>query len=87
MRMAMPVSMPVSMPMAAALRRHGSMKRRRQVDDLPVSHPAFGDDVIGEFLHVFTGSLQDRHLHAALMVQVDVKRGLGEIMMIVEVAR
>jgi hypothetical protein len=42
--------------------------------------------MIGEFLHVFTRSLQDRHLHAGFVVQVDVKRCLCEIMMIMEIA-
>jgi hypothetical protein len=50
------------------------------------SAPSFGDDMIGEFLHVFTRSLQDRHLHAGFVVQVDVKRCLCEIMMIMEIA-
>ena len=45
-----------------------SVRRRRQVDDLPMPHPSFGNDVIRELLHVFTGSLQDRHLHAAFVV-------------------
>src|SRR5438132_7984962 len=63
------------------------MRRRWQVDDLPMAHPSFGDDVIGELLHIFTGSLQDGDLHAALVVEVDVKRCLRKIMMIVETAR
>ena len=51
-----------------------------------MSDPSFGDDVIGELLHVFTGSLQDRYLHAGFVVQVDVKRCLCEIMMIMKIA-
>ena len=47
-------------PMVVAVRRRMSMSRRRQVDNLPMAHPSFGDDMIGEFLHVFTRSLQDR---------------------------
>jgi hypothetical protein len=57
-----------------------------QVDDLAVSHPSFGDDVVGEFLYVFTGSLQHSHFHAALAVQVDVQRSPREIMMIMKIA-
>jgi hypothetical protein len=53
---------------AVAVSRPVSMRLRRQVDDLPMSHAPFGDDVIGELLHIITGSLQDRHLHAAFVV-------------------
>jgi hypothetical protein len=56
-----------------------------QVDDLPVSHPSFSDDMVSEILHVFTGSLQNRDLHAAFVVQVDVQRGPREIMMIMKI--
>ena len=73
--------------MAVAVCRPVSIRRRWQVDDLAMSDPSFGNDVIGESLHVLAGSLQDCYLHAAFVVQVDVKRGLREIMMIVELAR
>ena len=76
----MPVDVAVAMARSVRIRRHW------QIYDLTVSHPSFGDDVVGELLHVFTGSLQDRHLHAAFVVQVNVKRGLRQIMMIVEIA-
>ena len=48
------------------------MYDRWQIDDLPVSHAA---------------SLQDRHLHALFVIQMNMERRLREIMMIVEVAR
>lgn len=51
-----------------------------------MSHAPFGDDVIGKFLYVFAGPFQNRHLHAAFVVQVNVKRRLRQIMMIVEIA-
>ena len=51
-----------------------------------MSHAPFGHDVIGKFLYVFAGPFQNRHLHAAFVVQVNVKRGLRQIMMIVEIA-
>jgi hypothetical protein len=51
-----------------------------------MSHAPFGDDVIGEFPYVFAGPFQNRHLHAAFVVQVNVKRGLRQIMMIMEIA-
>ena len=49
--------MPVDV--AVAVSRSVGMRHRWQIYDLTVSHPSFGDDVIGEFLHVFTGSFQD----------------------------
>jgi hypothetical protein len=58
-----------------------------QIDDLPVSHAAFGNDVVGERPHVIAASLQDRHLHALFVIQMNMERRLREIMMIVEVAR
>ena len=57
-----------------------------KVDDLPVSYSSFGDDVVSERLHVFAGSLQNRHLHAAFVIQVNMQRGPREIMMIVKIA-
>ena len=71
----------------AAVPRSVGMRHRWQIYDLTVSHPSFGDDVVGELLHVFTGSLQDRHLQAAFVVQVDVQRRACEIMMIMKIAR
>jgi hypothetical protein len=58
----------------------------RQIDHLPVAHAAFGNDVVGEFPHVGPASFEHRHLHAALVVQVNVQRRLRQIMVIVEVA-
>ena len=77
--------MPVDV--AVAVSRSVGIRRRWQIYDLTVSHPSFGDDVVGELLHVFAGSLQDRHLHAAFVVQVDVQRRPRQIMMIMKIAR
>ena len=63
------------------------VRGRRQIDDLSMAHAAFGDDAIGEFPPVAAASLQDRHFHATLVIQMNVQRRLREIMMIVEVAR
>ena len=57
-----------------------------QIDNLPMTHAAFGHDVVGKFLHVNTASFEDRHLHAALLVQMNVQRRLREVMVIVKVA-
>jgi hypothetical protein len=74
--------------MAAHVAVAMSMTERRhwQVYNLPMSHPSFRDDVVGKLLHVFTGAFEDRHLHAAFVVQVDVQRGPSEIMMIMKIA-
>ena len=74
------------MPVHVAIGVSVTVRRRWQIYHLTVSHPSFGDDVVGEFLHVFTGSLQDRHLHTAFVVQVDVQRRACEIMMIMKIA-
>ena len=59
----------------------------RQIDHLPVAHAAFGNDVVGEFLHVGPASFEHRHLHTAFLIQMNVQRCLRKGMMIVEVAR
>ena len=53
---AMPVHTAIAMPRSVAMRRRG------QIYDLTVAYPAFGNNVVGELLHVFTGPRQDRHL-------------------------
>ena len=74
------------MPVHVAIGVSVTVRRRWQVDDLAVSHSSFGDDVVGEILHVFTGSLQDRYLHAAFVVQVDMQRGPCQVVMIMKIA-
>ena len=39
---------------------------------------AFGDDVIGEYLHVGPASFEDRHLHTAFVIQIDALWQLDE---------
>lgn len=63
------------------------MRCGRQIDDLAVSHASFGDDVVGEFLHFSAGALQDGHLHATFVVEVNMQCRLREIMMIMKIAR
>ena len=36
----------------------------RHHDDMAMAHPALGDDVVGERLHVGAASLQHRHFQA-----------------------
>ena len=35
-----------------------TLRSRREIDDLAVSHASFGDDVVGEFLH-FAAHLEE----------------------------
>ena len=60
---------------------------RRQIDDLAVAHAAFGDDMVGELLHFSAGPLQDRHLHATFVVEMNMQRRLREVVVIVKIAR
>jgi hypothetical protein len=49
-----------------------------QIDDLPVPYAPFGDDVVGESADVVAASLQDRHLHALFVIQMNMERRLRE---------
>jgi len=46
-----------------------------------VSHPALGDDVVGEMLYLGAASFQLRHLHAIVIVEVNVKCRHRQIVM------
>src|SRR6266436_5679063 len=50
-----------------------------------VAYAAFGDDVIGEMLNVAGGSLQRCHLHAAVVVEMNVQRRQRQIVVAMEV--
>lgn len=76
-----------AMRMAVVLRRRMDVGSPGQIDDLPMAYAAFGNDMVGEFLHFAAASFQDRHLHASQMIEMNVQRRLREIMMIVKVAR
>ena len=73
------------MSMAGILaRRSGFLVRfRRYHDQAAISNAALRDDVVGEMLDFGPGPLQGRHLHAIVVVEVNVKRGHREIMMAV----
>jgi hypothetical protein len=59
---------------------------RRQIDDVPMTHAALSDDVIGKMLHVGSTPFKHCNLHAALLVEMHVQRRLGEVVMLVEIA-
>ena len=48
--------------------------------NVSVTHAALGNDMVGECFHFGAGSLQHRHLKAAVMIEVDVERRLGKAM-------
>ena len=57
-----------------------------QVDYVAVTHAAFGNDVVGEVLHVGTPPLEHGDFHATLLIEVHVQRRLGKVVVIVEIA-
>ena len=77
----------MSMRAAVAVRRPTVIGHYWQIYDLSMVYAPLGNHVIGEFFHGVAASFQYRHLHAPLVVQMDVQSGLREIMVIVEVAR
>ena len=50
-----------------------------------MAHPALGDDMVGERLHVGAASFQHRHLQAAIVVDVHMKRRLREAVVVVKI--
>ena len=47
---------------------------RGQVDDMTVANATLGNDVVGKILHVGAAALEHRHLHATVVVQMNVQR-------------
>ncbi len=60
------------MPMPALARLF--VRRGRDHHGAAVAHAALGDDVVGEMADLAAGALQRRHLHAAVVVEMDVQR-------------
>jgi hypothetical protein len=59
----------------------------RHIDDVAVAHAALGDDVVGEFLYFGAAALQHGDFETAIVIEMDVQRGVREIVPLVEVAR
>src|SRR5262245_28150647 len=57
---------------------------RRHHDNAAVAHAALGDHVLGEVLHRAGLALEHGHLHAAVVVEVDVERGQRQLVVVVE---
>ncbi len=58
---------------------------RRHEYNVAMAHAALSNDMVSERFYFGTGSLQNRHLKTAVMIEVDVERRLGKAMMVVEV--
>ena len=56
----------------------------RHQHDAAVAHAALGDHVLGEMLHLLGLAAQDRHLHAAVMVEMRMHRGERQLVVVVE---
>jgi hypothetical protein len=63
----------------------GGAGLNRQYHDMTMAHAALGNHVIGECLDLGASSPQDGHLKTGIVVDVHVKRCLGEIVVIVEI--
>ena len=51
---------------------------RRQINDLPVAQAAFGNDMVGELLHLDAAALQYGDFETAVVVEMNVQRRLGD---------
>ena len=60
---------------------------RRHEYNVPVTHAALSNDMVGKRFHFGTRSLQYRNLKAAVRIEMDVQRRLGKAMVVVEVLR
>ena len=58
----------------------------RQEHDMAMAHAAFGDDVVGKFLHVGATAFEHGNFHAAVVIEMHVQCRLGEIVPVMEVA-
>ena len=53
---------------------------------MAVPHAAFGDDMVGKFLHVGAAALEHGDFHAAVVIEMHVQRRLREIVAVMKVA-
>src|SRR5215831_879748 len=59
---------------------------QRQVDHVSMTHPAFGNNVVGNALHIRATPLKHGNFHATLLVEMHVQRRLCEVVVLVEIA-
>jgi hypothetical protein len=57
-----------------------------QVDHVSVTYPAFGDNMVGKVLHIRAKSLEHSNFHAAILIEMHMKRRLCEVEVFVEIA-
>jgi hypothetical protein len=59
---------------------------QRQVDHVSMTYPAFGNNVVGNALHIGATSLKYCNFHATLLIEMHVQRRLCEVVVLVEIA-
>ena len=59
----------------------------RHQDDVTVAHAPFGDDMVGERLHLGTAPLQHGHFEATVVADVNMERCLSKVVVVVEFLR
>jgi hypothetical protein len=75
------VRMPVGSRVAVSMRLGCQLGRHHH--DATVTHAALGNDAVGELPHILSAALKHRHLHAVVMIEMNVKRCLCQIMTVV----
>ena len=73
--------MPVGSSVAVRMRLDCQLGRHHH--DAAVTHAALGNNAVGELPHISSAALEHRHLHAVVMIEVNVKRCLRQIMTVV----
>lgn len=61
-----------------------NVRIRRHEYHVAMTDAALGDDVVGKRLHLGTATLEYGDFETAVMADVNMKRGLGEVVVIVE---
>ena len=72
------------MPMRLLPRLRLLALARRDHHDAAVAHAAFGDDVVGEMPDLAGVAAQRRHLHAIVVVEMDVQGCQREVVVTME---
>jgi len=57
-----------------------------QVDHVSMTHSAFGNNVVGNALHIRATPLKHSNFHATLLIEMHVQLRLCEVMVLVEIA-
>ncbi len=63
----------------------GTSSRRlgRHAHELAVTHPALGDDMLAEMLHVIALPSEHRHFETSVVIEMHMQRGKRQLVMIV----